>query len=262
MEPPDATTAGIMRLEATWSVLAHVKRFLVRSLEELRTRVPAVGGTAWTTAVDAMGGWGRQILADHVHLNAWRAAYHIMATQYAMEVAAHRVSAGGKLSVPSAGLFMEAVVRNASATPAVRDGTILTSTTGDQDRVTADVLRTALGDVFHQLAAMGSTKAASPGSQKPPASQATSQTSRKSSSMSLRSAAPVTPPMMPATPAVSAAASSLTPDDSVSVAPAMARSLDDLHRSCFFSLPGGHANSQTGGALDPPVSMAETVGRG
>ena len=258
METPDATTAGIMRLEATWSVLAHVKRFLVRSLEELRQRV-TVGGPAWATAVAAMGGWGRHMLADHVCLEAWRPAYQIMATQYAMGVAPHHVSAGGQVSIPSAGLFMEAVVRNASATPAIRDGTILTSTTGDQDRVTADVLRTALGEVFHHVLQRGPSS----GDQQPrPASHATVRTSPASTSTVVRSAVPTSPPAPAARASTTTAASSLTPDDSVSVAPAMAQSLDDLHRSCFFSLAGGdHVHSEAGGALDPPVSMAETVDR-
>jgi hypothetical protein len=251
----DATQVGIMQHEATWSVLVHVKRFILRTLHDLRARA-APGGEVWRNAVAMMGRWGRVTLADHMTAPQWSDAYRTMATHFAIATCPHRIE-GGKTRIPSQNLFLEAVTRSTSMSPRLLDGTVVDLPSAEQDRIVADNIRTALGDMFNRLEA-------DPAGPPPPVAAA------ESSEGTRTTPPPAPPPSCRPTPPTP-----LLPSDSVSMAPPppadtgeeqeedvaeeqqMSRDLNALTSgSCFFSL------SRTGKQGDADARLERPAGGG
>ena len=273
-----ASVLGVLGHESGWSVLAHVKRFALTSINELGEHATP-GDTAWRDAVSKMSGWTRGELVQHTRAIMWSDPYRTLATRYAIEAHPQRIEGGGTVRIPKQEMFLQALARSISTSPYFLSGVFAKGTVADQNNIVADMIRMALADAFHSAppptaaAASAATCAAAAAA----ASTTTSAVAASATSVGAASATSTTTPTTTITPQQT----TLLPDESVSMAPAfdpvpgeedeaMTRELQEYGGSCFFSLTRSrhHGDEGTGPTkvhgnqpeLGPPESMAEAIG--
>ena len=139
MDALDATSAGIMAMEAAWVLVAHLKQFITHTLSELRSAVTP-GQAAWTNAIRSMSSWNRDVIQRHFDVKACCHDYRAVAIRYLSSTQQQ----AGRARIASIGLFLETFVRLASEHPYIRTGQILDLAPRDVDHVIVDLLRTTL----------------------------------------------------------------------------------------------------------------------
>ena len=104
-----ALGAGIMVHESTWSMVACLKKYLVRVVTELADHV-AVGGTAWNSAIVGMREWDADTILGHLDLSS-HTLYRTTASHYVVSTLPESVR-NGRTRIPSRGVFARAFVRS------------------------------------------------------------------------------------------------------------------------------------------------------
>lgn len=153
MSTPAALVSGIMSQEATWSVVAFLKHYLVHILTELAHTGVDVGGTAWRGAVDGMRTWNRPTIMEHATIPNPE-PYRTTALHYVVSTMPDSVR-GGRTHIPSIGAFMEAFVRHASMDHTIRSGSFMGMVAAQNhvgmDHVVVDLLRLGLASAFDRM---------------------------------------------------------------------------------------------------------------
>ena len=133
-----ATTSGIMALESSWVVLAHLKTFLLHTLTDLAREVKP-GGVEWMNAIKSMSTWGRDVLTRYVDTTACTRDYQRMVLAYMGRSTRGRIA--------NIGYFLETFVKLASRHPLIMCGGYISCSSLDQDHTVTDLLRTTLSTV-------------------------------------------------------------------------------------------------------------------
>ena len=138
---------GLLQLEATWTVIAQLKRFMYGCLVELAQNVSR-GEESWRHWIKQMATWRRDDLSKYAEAHTWQCAYKTMAAKYVVEVGAMPAAAGADtIKIPTIGSFLETVIRKISVTPSITDGTFIDLSCSEQEHVIAETIRVAMSEL-------------------------------------------------------------------------------------------------------------------
>lgn len=148
--------------ESTWSVVAFLKKYLVRIVTELADHT-VVGSGAWADAIAGMHTWNTTTILAHINVPS-PSLYRTTASHYVLSTLPESVR-NGRTRIPSFGVFAKAFVHHASECHVVRSGGIVaTIAAQDQDtldHIVTDLLRLGLASAFDKLSATGKATAGS-----------------------------------------------------------------------------------------------------